>query len=183
VLLGQDHRGIEADDREPSGDVQDRPDDLFADDRIEEVELGGVVPGKARTVVPVVDITHVAGPALEPLEDHRGVAVVPVVILEDDPDSLVARQVGAVERVGGIGRLGEREEPLRVLEYPARIDPHVVRHHVAREPDATGGGAVAELRIGGLAAEVAGDPVVVERVGRCHRLRIAPHPLDPLGGP
>ena len=44
VLLGEDHRGIEADDREAPGDVEDRPDDDLANIGPEEVELGRVVP-------------------------------------------------------------------------------------------------------------------------------------------
>ena len=43
-------------------------------------------------------------------------------------------------------------------------------------------GAVAQVRVGGLAAEVVGDPVVVERVGRRDGVRVAAHPLDPLRG-
>ena len=34
--------------------------------------------------------------------------------------------------------------------------------------------------VGSLAAEVVRDPVVVERVGRRHRIGVAAHPLDPL---
>ncbi len=93
VLLGQDHRGVEADDREAPGDLEDRPDDLLADRRIEEVELGRVVPREARAVVAVVDVADVAAPAVEALEHDRRVAVVPVVVLEHDPDPLVGRQV------------------------------------------------------------------------------------------
>ena len=95
VLLGEDHRGIEADDREAPGDVEDGPDDLLADGGVQEVELGGVVPREARAVVAVVDVALVARLAIEPLEHDRGVAVVPVVVLEDDPDPRVRRQVGA----------------------------------------------------------------------------------------
>ena len=87
VLLGEHHRGVEADDREPPRDVEDRLDDLLADVGIEEVELGRVVPREARAVVAVIDVALVAAPAVEALEHDRGVAVVPVVILEDDPDA------------------------------------------------------------------------------------------------
>ena len=66
---------------------------------VEEVELRGVVPREARAVVAVVDVANVAGPAVDALEDDRRVAVVPVVVLEDDPDPRVGRQVRPVERV------------------------------------------------------------------------------------
>ena len=68
-----------------------------------------------------------------------------------------------------------------MLDDPARVDAHVVRDHVAREPDAARRGPVAEVRVGGLAAEVVGDPVVVERVGRGDRVGVAAPALDPLG--
>jgi hypothetical protein len=55
VALGEDHRGVEADDREAPGDVEDGADDLLADSRVEEVELRRVVPREAGAVVAVVD--------------------------------------------------------------------------------------------------------------------------------
>ena len=91
VLLGEDHRRVEADDRELAGDVEDRLDDLLADRGVEEVQLGGVVPREARAVVAVIDVALVAGLPVEALEDDRRVGVVPVVVLEDDPDPRVAR--------------------------------------------------------------------------------------------
>ena len=180
VLLGEHHRGVEPDDREAPGDVEDRLDDLLADDRIQEVELRGVVPREARPVVAVVDVAVLAAPAVEALERDGRVRVVPVVVLEDDPDALVRRQVRPGVGVGRVGRLGQRQEPFRVLDHPARIDAHVVGHHVAREADAAGPGPVAQVRVGALAADVLGDPVVVERVGAGDRVRVAAHALDPL---
>ena len=52
-----------------------------------------------------------------------------------------------------------------MLDDPARVDAHVVGHHVAGQPDAACPGPVAEVRVGGLAAEVVRDAVVVEGVG------------------
>src|SRR3954451_11553635 len=85
VPLRQHHRGVEPDDREPLRDGDDGPDDLFADLRLEEVELRRVVPREARPVVAVVDEPLCAARPVEALEDDRGIAVVPVVVLEDDP--------------------------------------------------------------------------------------------------
>ena len=67
-----------------------------------------------------------------------------------------------------------------MLDDPARVDAHVVGDHVAGEPDPARPGPVAQVGVGRLAAEVVGDPVVVERVGRGDRVRVAAHPLDPL---
>ena len=92
VLLGEDHRRVEADDRELAGDGEDRLDDLLADGGVEEVQLGGVVPREARAVVAVVDVALVAGLPVEALEDDRRVGVVPVVVLEDDPDPRIRRR-------------------------------------------------------------------------------------------
>src|SRR4051794_6520023 len=84
VLLGEHHGGVEPDDREAPRDLDDRPDDLLADGWVEEVELCRVVPREARAVVAVVDVAVVAARAVRSLEDDGGVAVVPVVVLEDD---------------------------------------------------------------------------------------------------
>ncbi len=120
VALGEDHRRVEPDDREPSRDRQDRPDDLLADLRLEEVQLRGVVPREARPVVAVIDVARLPGAPVDPLEDHRRVAVVPVVVLEHDLGAVVGREIRTAERVDRIGRLREREEPFRVLQDPAR---------------------------------------------------------------
>jgi hypothetical protein len=73
VASGQRHRGVEADDRELAGDVEDGLDDGLADLGFEEVQLGGVVPGHARAVVAVVDVARVAGELVGALEDDCGV--------------------------------------------------------------------------------------------------------------
>ena len=104
VLLGEHHRGVEADHREAARDVEDRLDDLLPDRGLGEVELGRVVPGEARAVVAVVDVAPLAGLPVAPLEHHGRVAVVPVVVLEPDLDALVLGEVLAAERVAGVGR-------------------------------------------------------------------------------
>ena len=180
MLEGQDHRRVEPDDGEAARDGQDRLDDLLADFGLDEVELGGVVPGEARSVVAVIDVTGHAGPVIVMLEHDRGVAVVPVVILEDDRNPGIGRQVGSVERVGRVWRFRDREEPLGVLDHPPGVDAHVVRHHVAGETDAARPGAIAQVCVGGLAADVVRDPVVIERVGRSHRVGVATPALDRL---
>ena len=68
-----------------------------------------------------------------------------------------------------------------MLDDPARVDAHVVGHHVAGQPDAVAPRPVAQVGVGRLAAEVLGDRVVVERVGRGDGVGLAAHPLDPLG--
>ena len=113
-----------------------------------EVELGGVVPREAGAVVAVVDVAPLARQPVAPLEHHGRVAVVPVVVLEADLDALVLGEVLAVERVAGVGRLGQREEPLGVLDHPARVDAHVVGHHVRGQPDAARPGPLPEVRPG-----------------------------------
>ena len=138
--------------------------------------------GKARAVVAVVDVALVAGGLVEALERDRRVGVVPVVVLEHDPDPRVVGQVGTGVGVGGVGRLRERQEPVRVLDDPARVDAHVVRDHVAGEPDPARPRPVAQRGVGRFAADVVGDPVVVERVRRGDRVGVAAPALDLLGG-
>ena len=142
---------------------------------IEEVELGGVVPREARAVVAVVDVALVAGLAVEPLEHDRGVAVVPVVVLEDDPDARVGRQVRAGVGVGRVGRLGERQEPFRMVDRPSANRcpcgwgpcrwPAGCR---APRPGRAGS------RRRASPPEVLGDRVVVERIGATRPRRLLP---------
>ena len=104
---GERHRRIEADDREPAGDVEDRLDDRLARLRLEVVELGGVVPRHTGPVVAVVDVALAAGPAVDPLEHDRGVAAAVVVVLDEDADALVVGEVRAAVGVPGVGILVE----------------------------------------------------------------------------
>ncbi len=103
--LGERHGGVEADDREASGDGEDGLDDGLAHLGLDVVELRGVVPRHRCAVVAVVDEALLAAPAIASLERHRGVAVVEVVILDVDPDALVVRQVGPVVRVVRVRRI------------------------------------------------------------------------------
>ena len=100
-------------------------------------------------------------------------------VLEADLDAVVLAQVLAAELVGGVGRLGQGDEPLRVLDHPARIDAHVVGHHVRRQPDAPLPGPVAQVCPRGLATQVPRDHVVVQGVRRRRRIRVAAPDLDP----
>jgi hypothetical protein len=144
------------------------------------VELGGVVPGHRGAVVAVVDVARLAAPAILALEGHRSVGVVVVVVLDVDPDALVGRQVRSVVGVRRIWWIRARHEPVGMLHDPARIDAHVVGHHVTGQPDATRPGPIAQVAVGLLAAQVLRDLVVHQRVGRGDRVRVAHELLDAL---
>ena len=181
MLLRERHRRVEADDREAPGDRQDGLDDRFADVGTQVVELRGVVPRHAGPVIAVVDVADLAGLAVLALEDHRRVGGVPVVVLDVDADVRIVGQVRAVEAVRGVGRIRPGQEPVRVLHDPARVDPHVIRDHVRGEADAAGPGPLAQVRVGGLAAEILGDRVVAQRIGRRHGVGVPAELLDALG--
>jgi hypothetical protein len=105
------------------------------------------------------------------------------VVLDPDLDPWVVGEVAALEPIGGKGRLRQLDEPLGMLDHPARIDPHVVGDHVAGEADAVPPGPFAEPSQRVLAAEIVGDPVVVQGVRRRHGVGVAAPALDPLRGP
>ena len=100
VALGQGHGGVEADDGKQPRHVQDGLDHLLAHRGIQVVELRGVVPGKAGAVVAVIDVAGFAALAVAAAEDHGGVGLLEVVILDLDLDAPVVREIGAVEAVG-----------------------------------------------------------------------------------
>jgi hypothetical protein len=105
------------------------------------------------------------------------------VVLDLDRHPVVVAQVAAAERIDGVGGLGQVHEPVGVLDHPARVDAHVVGHHVAREADAAGPAAVAQVMERRLAAQFLGHDVVHQRVGRSGGLWIAAPLLDLLAGP
>ena len=86
-------------------------------------------------------------------------------------DAPVGRQVGAVEGVGGEGAVVEADEPVGMLDDPVGVDAHVVGHHVAGQADAALPGALAQVVAGLFAAQIPGDGIAGERVGRGDRLR------------
>ena len=65
-----------------------------------------------------------------------------------------------------------------MLDHPGRIDAHVVRHHVAGQPNAVLIGAIAQVDVGRFAAQVVGDAVVEERIRRSHGIRVPAELLD-----
>ena len=182
VAARQDHGGVEADDREAARHLEDLADDGLAHLGLEIVELGRVVPGEARAVVAVVDVARLAAGPVDALEDDRGVGRIPVVVFDLDDDAIVGGEVLAREGVGLEGRMRRRDEALRVLDDPARIDAHVVGHHVGCQADAARGRAVAQVAPGGVATQLVGDAVVGDRVRRGHGLGVAAHLLDASGG-
>ena len=183
MALGQRHRGVETNDGKQPRHMQNGLDHLFADGGVQVVELRRVIPGKAGAVVAVIDVARLAGPLVAAAEDHGrvGLLVVVISILISTRPSL--REVRPFKAVGGIGRIRAGHEPLRMLDHPWRIDAHVVRHHVAGQPDARAEGAVAQIDVGRFAAQIVGNVVIVKRIGRSHRVLVAAKLLDGLRGP
>src|SRR5437764_3127781 len=69
-----------------------------------------------------------------------------------------------------------------MLDHPARINAHVVGHHIACQPDAARPGAIAQVDVSRLAAQVFSNGVVAQRVSRSYRLGTAAELLDALAG-
>ena len=103
MLLGQRHGGVEANDREAARDLQDALDHGLAHLGIQVVQLCRVVPGIAGAVVAVINVARVAGPTVQPAKHHGRVGAIVVVIFDLDLHPAVVGQIGAIERVGGIG--------------------------------------------------------------------------------
>src|SRR5208282_2099419 len=97
-------------------------------------------------------------------------------------DAAVVGEIGPFETVGGIGWFGSGDEPLGVFNDPGRIDAHVVGHHVAGEADAVMVGAVAQGYVGRFAAQIVGNAIVEERIGRGDGFAVAAELLDGAGG-
>ena len=174
VALREHHRGVEADDREAPRDLEDLPDDRLPDVGAQVVELRGVVPGEARAVVAVVDVARLAAPAVDALEHDRGVRRVPVVVLELDADALVGGQVGPVvgvrreRRVVGLEMNHSGCSITQRESMPMWLGTMSAASRMPRAPARS-----RRSRQAVLAAQVVRDPVVHERVGGRHRVRVA----------
>ena len=68
-----------------------------------------------------------------------------------------------------------------MLNHPTGIDSHVVGNHVGGHANASLPGAPTQVVHGIGTAQVAGDFVIIQRVGRGHSFRVAHHLLDALG--
>ena len=67
----------------------------------------------------MVDVANLACAVVRALKDHGGPGRVPVAVLDLDGDPLVFAEVGTHERVVRVGRLGQLDEPVRMLDDPA----------------------------------------------------------------
>ena len=168
----QRHRRVEADNRKQPGHLQNGLDHLLPHRRAQVVQLRGVVPREARAVVAVVDVVHMPAPVVAPAKDHGRVRLLVVVVLDLDLHASIVRQIGPLEPVGRIRRVRPRQKPLRMLDHPGRVDAHMVRHHVARQPDPPRRRPVPQVHIGGLATQVRRHIVRRQRIRRRHRLRL-----------
>ncbi len=99
MAFGENHGGVETDDGEAAGDVQDDLDDVLADTLLGIVELRGVVPGEGRAVVAVVHEARGAIAVMADAEGDGGVGLVVVVVLDLDLDARVGGEIGTVELV------------------------------------------------------------------------------------
>ena len=152
MLLGQRHGRVKADDRKHPRHLQDGLDHRFAYLGKEIVELSGVVPGHAGTVVAVIDVPHLPRIKVATLEHHGGIALTIVMILKVNAHTGDVGQVRAVEGVHGEGAVGQLHEPVGVLDDPFAVDPDVIGHHVAGQADAALPGAVAQVAVGVISA-------------------------------
>ncbi len=182
MLFRQGHGGVEADDREASGDLDNLLQYGGAYLGQQKVELRRVVPRQVGAVVAVVDESLPAVAVVDMTEGDRRVAVVPVAVLDEDADFVAFAQVGTAEAIAGVGRHVGLDVPVGMFDDPARADPRVVGHHVAGQADAALAAAFAKLLQGVLAAEARGDDVIVERVGGGLGVGVAAHLLDALRG-
>ena len=139
--------------------------------------------GIAGAVVAVIDVARLAGPAVDALEHDRRVGAVVVVVLDLDRDAAVVGQVGPVEAI-------RRDTGSRAATGTSRgaRSPSASRCPCGSAPCRSRAGcraprrARAGLRRRRVAAQVVGDVVVVERVGRGHRVGVAAELLDALRG-
>ena len=178
MALRQRHRGVEANDGKQARHMQNGLDHLLPHICLRVVQLRRIVPGKGRSIVAVIHKARLAIVLLAQPEHHGSVRLVEIVILNLDLDARVTRKIRPFKTVRGKRALRPRDKPVRMLNHPRRIDPHVVRHHVAGQPNARLRRAIAKRLIRHRSAKILRDLVVLQRVGRRHRILLPAQPLD-----
>ena len=103
--LGQCHGRVKADHRKQTRHMQNGLNHLLAHRWIQVIELRSVVPGKAGAVVAVIDEARLARVPVAPLEDHCGVCLLEVVVVNLDLHAAIVGEIGTIEAVCGIGRI------------------------------------------------------------------------------
>ena len=180
VLLRQRHGRIEADDGEVARHMQNSLNHRLAHFGFEIVQLRGIVPRKTGAIVAVIDVLGAARPLIDAFEDHGRVAVIEVVIFQVDSDAPIPRPIRSVEGVRREWRIIERDKPIGMFDHPVGIDPHVVGHHVARQPDTALARPFLQRDQRRVAAQIVGDAIVHQRISRGDRFGIAHHAFDVL---
>ena len=180
VALRERHRRVEADDREHARDVEDGFDDRVADLGLRVIELRGVVPRHAGAVVAVVDEAVLTGLAVVAAEHDGGVGLVPVALLDEHADARILGEIRPAELVAGEGRLRGLDEPVGVVHDPLGVDADMIGHHVGGEAEATLPGALFEVLVGSVPAELPRDVVLHQRVRRRDGILVASHLLHLL---
>jgi len=180
--LRERHSGVKTNHGEHARHMQNGLDQMLAHRRIQIIELRRVIPRKAGAVIAVIDVAHLAGGAVAAAKDHGRIGLVIIVALNLNLDAAIGRKIRPVKGIIRIRRVPARQKPLRMFDHPGRINAHVIGHHVAGQPDAALRRAVAQLVISRLAAQVVGNAIVKERIGRGHCVSVAAKLLDSFAG-
>ena len=130
------------------------------------VELRRIVPGKTGAVVAVIHIARRAVVMVAQPEDNGCIGLVVVVVFNLDLDAAVGGKIRPVEAVGRERALPAIEKPVGMVDHPVGVDAHVVRNHVAGHANAEMRRASLQAVEGFVSAQVAGNVVSLERVGR-----------------
>ena len=118
MTLGQRHGRVKANNRKLAGDVEDGLNDRLPDLRQQKIQLRRVVPGHIGSVITVVDVAHLTGCGVDSLEYDRRVAMLPVSILNLQPDARIVGEVNPGELVYRKRRVGHLNKPMRMLHDP-----------------------------------------------------------------
>jgi len=175
VFFGQGHGCIEADDREFSGDIKNGLDDRFAYLRIQIVQLSRIVPGHAGSVVAMIDETGSTGVVVVMFEYHSCISAGVVMIFQVDANARTFGEIRSIELISREGRLICLDEPIRVVIDPVRVDCHVIRDHIAGEPDPSSSTSLGKVVICLISTQPCRDLIACQGIGRSHRVGIASH--------
>ena len=176
----QHHGSIESNNREPPRHMQNHLDHVLAHISLRVIQLRRVVPRKRGPIIPVIHIPRSAVAIMPQPKHHRRIRLIVIMILKLDLDAAIGRQIRPLKTVSRERTLPPRNKPVRILNHPIRINPHMIRHHIAGQSQPRHGRAILQILVSLLAPQIFRNRIILQRVSRSHRLAISPQPLNGL---
>ena len=154
MAFREHHGRVKSDDWEAPCNIQNDLDHMLTDIGLRVIELRGVVPRERRSIVAVIHESGSAVTIMTQAKHNGGIRLVVVMIFNLDFDATIRGKIRPLETVRRKWTFPARYKPFRVVDHPVRIDSHVIRDHIARQPQSCPGSTVAQVLVGRFSPKI-----------------------------